>query len=166
MGTRLLVCALVLVGVSAAPVALAHGPTSEADNWLLNEKDAEKRAELVQEQFGGFGAAMREVGDRWNSIHAALERNNLELALHHWEELHEAMEHGVVRRPGRKASADAFFFDSVWGEVKQDFESGDPDRAWRGFEKGREACMACHVAESMPFLNDQAMFDRRTPGAE
>jgi hypothetical protein len=166
MNTRVLVCALALTGLSAATLALAHGPGSPADNWLLNERDADKRTEMIQEQFGGFGTAMREVGERWNSIHAALERNNLELAVHHWEELHEAMEHGVVRRPGRKASADAFFFNSLYDDVKRDFESGDSERAWRGFEKGRESCMACHVAEQMPFLNDQAMFDRRTPGAE
>lgn len=166
MSTRALVSALALATVSAAGMVLAHGPTSEADNWLVNEKDADKRVEMIQEQFGGFGTAMREVGDRWNSIHAALERNNLELALHHWEEIHEAMEHGVLRRPGRKANADAYFMDSVWDEVKADFASADPARAWRGFEKGRTACMACHVAEEMPFLNDQAMFDRRTPGAE
>lgn len=166
MSTRALALALALAGASATPLAMAHGPTSQADNWLLDEKDPEARAELIQAQFGGFGAAMREVGDRWNSIHAALERSNLALALHHWQELHEAVEHGVVRRPGRKASMDTYFLDSVWGEVKQDFESGDIERAWRGFEKGRTACMACHVAEAMPFLNDQAMFDRRTPGAE
>lgn len=166
MSTRVLVSVLALAGLSAAAVALAHGHTSEADNWLVNEKDADKRVEMIQEQFGGFGTAMREVGDRWNSIHAALERGNLELASHHWEELHEAMEHGVLRRPARKPNADTYFFDSVWAEVKEDFASADTDRAWRGFEKGRTACMACHIAEEMPFLNDQAMFDRRTPGAE
>lgn len=166
MSMRILASALVIAGLSVATPAVADSPPATSGGWLLDEKDADKRMQLIQEQFGGFGTAMREVGERWNSIHAALERNNLELAVHHWEELHEAMEHGVVRRPGRKASADAYFFNSLYDDVKQDFESGDPERAWRGFEKGRESCMGCHVAEQMPFLNDQAMFDRRTPGAE
>lgn len=168
MNTRPLLSALVLAlaGLSATALVLAHGPTSDADNWLVNETDADKRAEMVQEQFGGFGAAMREVGDRWVSIHAALERSNLQLAAHHWEELHEALEHGVVRRPARKANTESLLLDTTWPEVKEDFASGDVERAWRGFEKARNACIACHVAEGMPFLNDQAMFDLRTPGAE
>lgn len=166
MSKRILVSALVFAGLSSAAIAVVHGASSTPNDWLLNEPDADKRAELVQDQFGGFSAAMWEVGERWSAIHAALERSNLDLAQYHWDKLDDAIASGVVRRPGRKPSAEEHFPESFTREVGEDFASGDVERAWRGFEKGRNACMACHVAEGMPFLNDQAMFDQRTPGAE
>jgi len=140
-------------------------PASASDGWLVQETDADKRAEMLQDQFGGFSAAMREVGDRWVLIHAALERENLDLAKYHWEKLNDAIGNGLVRRPGRKTSADVHFPDGFVREVREHFDSGEVERAWRGFEDGRSACLACHVAEEVGFINVQAMFDLRAPDA-
>ena len=44
--------------------------------------------------------------------------------------------------------------------------SGEPARAWRGFERAKAACAACHQAEDVDYMNNQPVFDLAAPQDE
>jgi hypothetical protein len=94
---------------------------------------------------------------------AALLRGNFELASYHWAKIKLTIENGTMKRPARRASADAFLLTDTWGSVNEALESGDRATAWRGFEKARASCMKCHEAERVGYMNDQPMFTDRAP---
>lgn len=129
------------------------------NHWLRNAEDDSKRFQLLESQIGGFSGAMVEVGQRYESIYEALERDNTELALYHWEKIRSAIENGYQRRPGRQANADAMFLDTVWQPTRDAIADGKRKNYKKHFNRAREACMACHVAEEVPFMNDQSMFE-------
>jgi len=107
---------------------------------------------------------MWEVGERYQQVHSALDRGNFDLAVYHWDEMDEAIDGALVRRPERRASAEGIFLSGVSARVREGFASQDPEQAWGAFELARSACMSCHVAEAVPFMSDQPMFDLRRPG--
>ena len=75
------------------------------------------------------------------------------------------IENGYLKRPARRANAEAVFLNTAWGDVKAAFESRDKKRAWEGFATARAACMTCHEAEKLPEMNGQAIFhDLLIPG--
>ncbi len=106
---------------------------------------------------------MWEVGERFERVHAALERGNYPLATYHWEKIRTTIENGIVKRPKRRENAEAMFLKPVWGDVDANLKSGDPARAWAAFERAKAACRGCHEAEQVPFLNDQPVFDLAAP---
>jgi cytochrome c553 len=106
---------------------------------------------------------MWEVGDRYEKLYAALVRGNFELASYHWAKIKLTIENGTMKRPARRASADAFLLTGTWDSVNEALESGDRATAWRGFEKARASCMKCHEAERVGYMNDQPMFTDRAP---
>ena len=98
----LLAVALLLAAVPFAP--WADNDEQRPDTWLRGADDDGARFERLERYLGGFSAAMREVGARYERT---------------WEAL---------------------------------------QRAWRGFAKGRRACLQCHGAEGVEFMNDQPIF--------
>ena len=65
--------------------------------------------------------------------------------------------------PARRANAEAVLLAQTWGLVDEALRSEDLALAWRGFETARAACMKCHQAEHVAWMNDQPMFERRAP---
>jgi cytochrome c553 len=57
------------------------------------------------------------------------------------------------------------FLNEVWPETREVLAAGDTAASWAAFERVRTACMACHEAENMAYMNNMAMFDElRAPG--
>lgn len=133
------------------------------NDWLLNAESDTERFELLQRYLRGFDQPMWEVGERYVAVFRALERENFDLAAYHWDKIRTTIENGYLKRPARRANADEVFLDSLWGKVRDALVSGNTETAWKGFALGRDACMRCHVAESMPFMNDQPMFELLPP---
>lgn len=129
------------------------------NDWLLTQIDDEARFKQLQTQFRGFDQPMWEVGERYERLHSALERRNYQLAAYHWEKIRTAIENGIVKRPARAANARSLFLDPVWEDVRVEFNSADPHRAWAAFERAKNACQACHVAENVAYMNDQPLFE-------
>jgi mono/diheme cytochrome c family protein len=102
--------------------------------------------------------SMWEVGERYARIHKALDHGNYALAQYHWDKIRATIQNGYLKRPGRRKNADAILLDAVWPAVAGKLDSGDAADAWDGFEQARAACMACHVAEAVGFMNDQPLF--------
>lgn len=135
---------------------------NNSNDWLVGVPDAERYA-LLQKQLRGFDQPMWEVGERFERIHAALERGNYPLATYHWEKIRTTIEVGIVKRPKRRENAEAIFLKPVWEGVDADLKSGDAARAWAAFERAKAACRSCHQAEQVLFLNDQPVFDLAAP---
>jgi len=160
-------------GVAAAMIALiafGHGsfaqvPEGQAASkrWITEAADDPERFQRIEKYLRGFDQPMWEVGDRYEKLYAALVRGNFELASYHWAKIKLTIENGTMKRPARRASADAFLLTDTWGSVNEALESGDRATAWRGFEKARASCMKCHEAERVGYMNDQPMFTDRVP---
>lgn len=131
--------------------------------WLLDAETDTQRFERLQNYLGGFSGSMSEVGRRYISVHEALSRDNFELASYHWEKIQAAIRNGYMKRPARQENADALFLNTVWEEVNNAFRSKDSDMAWAGFARAQQACMACHAAEDVAFMNDQSLFELGRP---
>lgn len=104
---------------------------------------------------------MWEVGERFEHLHGALARGNPQLAAYHWEKIRTTIENGIAKRPKRAANAKTLFLDPVWTDVDAALRSGDMAKAWAAFDRAKTACMACHEAEKVGFMNDQPVFDLR-----
>ena len=123
----------------------------------------EERFQRIQKYLRGFDQPMWEVGERYEKLFEALVRGNFELASYHWAKIKLTIENGTMKRPARRASADEFLLIGRWKSVNEALGSGDRATAWGGFEAARDSCMACHEAEGVGYMNDQAMFTDLAP---
>lgn len=147
--------ACLLLGAQLHPSA-AQAPTP--DDWLLNAPSDEARFRLLQTQARGFSASMIEVGQRYQSLYAALADGNFALASYQWDKIRDAIQTGYARRPGRQASADAGMTGPLFLPVREALRSNDANRAWAAFADVRATCMSCHIRERVPFMNEQPIF--------
>lgn len=158
---------LALLALSAcSPDPEQESKPASSNDWLLSANDDNTRFELLQKQLRGFDQPMWEVGERFERLHGALLRGNHALAAYHWEKIRTTIENGIAKRPKRAANAQALFLDSLWADVDAALKSDDAGMAWAAFGRARAACMACHVAEKVEFMNDQPVFDLRAPPTE
>lgn len=136
----------------------------KADGWITGAASDAERFAAIERDSRGFDITMWEVGERYRSIHAALERDNPELAAYHWDKIKTTIENGVIRRPKRGANASAMFLDPVWEDVKAGLASADGAQRWAAFERARTSCQGCHDAEKVGYMNNQPVFELRAPG--
>lgn len=145
----------------AAKPAAAKPPTND---WLLEAPDDTERFRRLQQYLRGFDQPMWEVGDRWAGLHEALKRDNFDLAIYHWDKIKTTIENGYLKRPARRANSDAVLFNSgVFAQVRTAFESRNRAKAWEGFAAARAACMTCHEAEKVAYMNNQPLLDLAGP---
>ena len=57
------------------------------------------------------------------------------------------------------------FDQPMWevGERYGSLEQRKPDAAWQAFDIARSACMSCHQAEKVEYMNNQALFELPMP---
>jgi hypothetical protein len=127
-------------------------------NWLLDAVDDEERFRRIQIYAGGTYEQMWQIGYRYEQVYHAIVDENWELGLHHWGKLRDVFNVALMKRPNRTPNAEAMFLDADWGRLESALQSGEAEQARRIFLQEREICMACHVAEAMPFLNDSPLF--------
>jgi len=158
---KLLIAVILATGcLAGAPVFSAEPPPKTNDNWLLDAKDDTERFKRIQQMFGGFSMSMQIVGERYERTYDAITDGNYDLANYHWKKIKETIELGYLRRPAREANAVAIFLKGPWGSVSEALASKDMEKAKEQFLMARTACIACHVAEKVPFMNDQSKFRR------
>jgi hypothetical protein len=127
-------------------------------NWLRDAKDDEERFRRIEIFAGGTYHQMWEIGHRYQQIHRAIIDENWDLGLHHWVKLRDVFNVALMKRPNRTANAEALFLDTTWQQLADALKSRDAPKARQAFLTERAVCMACHVAEKMPFLNDTPIF--------
>jgi hypothetical protein len=145
---------------SPSVVASSNESARPSNHWLLDLEDADERFGRIEDQFSGFSRAMWEVGHRFERTYDALVDGNLALAGYHWEKIGDSIRLGYLRRPGRRDNSDAMFLDGPWRGALEALQDDDLDDARRAFLAARGACMACHQAERVDFMNDQWLFRR------
>ncbi len=156
----LTVAALIVCGFAAVSFALTKETPLKTENWLLDAKDDAERFKRIQQMFGGFSSAMQIVGERYERTYDAVAEGNYDLAIYHWKKIKEAIELGYFRRPAREANSVALFLNGPWPSASETFALKEKGKARDGFLSARSACMACHIAENVPFMNDQPIFRR------
>jgi hypothetical protein len=154
---KLLIALVVSLSVENFAYSESYDTGDERD-WLLNAENDKDRFILLQNYLGGFSVSMWEVGDRYKTIYSALQNENFDLAIYHWKKIKAVIENGYLKRPARRANSDAIFINSTYEAVLSAFETRDIKKAWQGFSNARSACMTCHVAEKIPWMNDQNLF--------
>jgi hypothetical protein len=110
---------------------------------------------------------MWQIGYRYEQVYRAIVDQNWELGTHHWGKLRDVLNVALMKRPNRTPNAEAMFLNSTWKALDDALKSGNPTSARQTFLTEREACMACHVAEGMAFLNNTPIFrdTARFPGS-
>jgi hypothetical protein len=147
-----------------AAMAAEAAPQRAVTDWIFNLPDEEARTAALQLQLRGLDVAMWEIGERYKGLHEAIGRNNSQLAVYHWDKIKQSLDNALVRRPARRANSEALFLNEVWPETREVLAAGDTAASWAALERVRTACMACHEAENLAYMNNMAMFDLRAPG--
>ncbi len=129
-----------------------------SNRWLLDAANDTERFNRLETYLGGFSGPMWEVGYRYQGVFDAIKDGNHDLASYHWNKIGSAMVNGTMKRPARKANADAMFLNGPWKAMTEALSSGEEERIRKSFLEQRQACIACHVAERAPFMNDQPLF--------
>ena len=154
------VCAILAMGSSIAKEAEVNSPekVKYSKHWLLDEEDRTKRINKLETYLRGFDQSMLEVGQRYESLYQALQDENYDFATYQWKKIKKTIDNGLMKRPARRKNADLFLLNQTWKEVFDDIMSKDKGIAWKGFEKAPAACLSCHVAEDVSFVNNQPLF--------
>ncbi len=140
---------------------LAQQTKPPSNNWLLDANDDAERFRRLQVLAGGTDGPMWEIGHRYEEIYVAIQRNNPEMGVYHWEKVRDRMNSAGMKRPARTAGLEGMFLDNgVWTAMHEALTSKDRARMERQFLATRQACMGCHVAERVGFLNDSSVFAR------
>lgn len=150
-----LLIGLLIFGIHSAA---ASPLTKTTDNNWLTGADDKTRAARLELYLGGFSTAMQDTGLRFAHVKQAIADENWELARYHWSKIATAIENGLMKRPARRANAEAIFLKRAWEPLDQALAEKKGEAVQAAFQKAREACMACHAAEKVPFMNDQPLF--------
>ena len=127
-------------------------------NWLLDARTDEERFRRLQVYSGGTDQQMWQVGYRYEQVYRAIIDQNWELGTYHWGKLRDVFNVALMKRPNRTPNAEALFLNNEWRLLDEALKAGDAAAARKTFIAERQACIACHVAEGMGFLNETPIF--------
>lgn len=125
---------------------------STKSNWLLETKGNEQKFKVIQKQLRGFDLAMVEVGYRFNSFYFAIKDKNYDLAHYQLDKIKKTIENGIQRRPKRKNNSETMFLDTQYKSMKEVLTKKNEKHIWQEYEKTKQICNACHIAERVPFI--------------
>lgn len=155
---RFIVRAVCASSVAAVALVSLYTVAQQSDGWLTGASDRDEQMVLIENYLRGFSTSMRETGDRYVIMHQAIVDENYPLASYHWGKIREAVELGIIKRPGRAENAVNMFLGEPWQRLSEALESENHESIVEHFNVARSMCMACHAAEGVPWMNDQAMF--------
>lgn len=140
---------------------LAKQTRPPSNNWLLDANDDIERFRRLQVAMSGTDIPMWEITYRYEELYRAIQKNNWEMGVYHWDKLRDRMNTAAMKRPVRTQNIEGMFLESgVWQSMRDALVSKSPKRMRDEFQTVREVCMACHVAENVGFLNDSSTFER------
>lgn len=117
--------------------------------WIKGSE--EEKLKMVEDQFRGFGVVMMEVAYRYEELYWAGKDQNWDYATHQLEEIQEALQNGIIRRPAREESANAFI-ETALPLMKLAVEEKDTGVFFQNFERLRMECISCHIKEDHGFI--------------
>lgn len=119
-------------------------------NWIKGTE--QEKLDIIEEQFAGFSTTMVEVNYRFQELYWTGQNENWEYAEYQLEHLEEAIENGLVRRPGRAKSAEHFMTNTI-PQMEEAVASKDTAVFNRSFEQLRIDCKSCHDLEKKSFVD-------------
>jgi hypothetical protein len=132
-----------------------------SNNWLLDANDDTERFRRLQVVMSGTDIPMWEVTYRYEELFTAIQKNNWELGVYHWDKLRDRMNAAAMKRPARTQNIEAMFFDTgVWQSMRDALTSRDRLKMIAQYQTVRQICIGCHIAEKVGFLNDSSVFKR------
>lgn len=143
--------ALAACNITTVPSPGAATPVQGAPSGSWLQGSVDERLETVAGQLRGFGATMLEVDHRYSALYFAGQDRNWEFAAYQMEEMAEALEHGLQRRPAR--AANATMLEPALGAVQAAVEARDPGAFDASFAQLTATCNACHGAEDVAFIH-------------
>jgi hypothetical protein len=145
-----------LAGITIlTPILLMAACLNDSSNsrstpqWLAGA--TQEKWKTLDEHFGGFHHTMVEVGYRFSELYWAGEDENWDYAEYQAEEMEEALELGIARRPNRGESAEMFF--PALKRVESSIEARNLADFRVAFQGLTNACNTCHQAEDKGFLH-------------
>jgi hypothetical protein len=129
-----------------------------SSNWLLDARTDDERFRRLQVYSGGTDQQMWQMGYRYEQVYRAIVDQNWELGTYHWGKLRDVFNVALMKRPNRTPNAETMFLNTEWKLLDDALKARDSAAARKTFVTGRQACLACHVAEGMAFLNNTPIF--------
>jgi cytochrome c553 len=148
---------------------LAKQTKPASRHWLLDANDDAERFRRVESWAGSIDAEMQIIAHRFEELHAAIRQGSWDLATYHWEKILGRMNVASMKRPTRTQNIEALFLEAGPSQSMNDaLKARDPTRSSAAFQTVLQACIACHAAEKVGFVNDSPMFRRLAalPGPE
>ena len=152
---------LLLASATVSAIA-AETPSVETKHWITQAPSQIVKDKRIEQYLRGFDQPMWEVGERYQHLEQAIIDSNFELASYHWNKIKTTIENGLMKRPARRKNAEAILLNHTWGEVSKAFASKDISQAKLAVVKAKAACMACHSAENVAFINNQPLFTQNS----
>lgn len=128
-----------------------QGPTAADVDYRWLEGSEAEMIQALESQLGGFSQAMIEVGQRYQDLHWAGVDRNWGYADYQLEHIVEAMEKGIIRRPGRAANSMPFLEETV-PVLEAAIEAEDGEAFDEAFERFTAHCNSCHLQEEVGFI--------------
>lgn len=130
-------------------------------NWLRDADDDRERFRRIELWSGAGDLEMQDIAHRFVELHAAIQQENWDIGIYHWEKIRGRMTIAAMKRPTRTQNMEVILFDSgTWKAMHDALTAKNAVRARTEFLRARESCMTCHVAEKIGFLNTSAVFAR------
>lgn len=140
---------------------LAKQTKPPSNHWLLDANDDTERFRRLEVAMSGTDIPMWEIGYRYEEIYTAILKNNWDMGVYHWGKVKARMHTSGMKRPARtKNIEDMFMEDGPWQSMQDALKSKSPEKIRKEFLEVRDACMVCHVAEDVGFINDSSVFSR------
>ncbi|MEQ1536235.1 MAG: hypothetical protein ABL923_10190 [Burkholderiaceae bacterium] len=129
--------------------------------WLLDANDDVERMRRIELWAGAGDLEMQDIAHRFEELHSALQKGNWDLSIYHLEKIRGRMTVAGIKRPTRTQNMEEVFLDSgVYKSMHDSLTGKNIEQARIAFQNARSACMTCHTAEKLGFINDSTVFKR------
>jgi hypothetical protein len=135
---------------------------SESPAWLV-KLGPDARAKAIERQLRGWETTMAEVSYRYTEMYWGGVDGNWDYAAHMAEEIQNAMELGLERRPQYRKSAESLLLKTTLPQVGEAIKKKDQALFKQRIESLRASCTACHAAEKHAFIKIAVPTVRRNP---
>jgi hypothetical protein len=139
-----------------------HAAEPAKAGWLV-KLSPDARTEAIQRQLRGFETTMAEVAYRYTEMYWGGIDGNWDYAAHMHEELRQALDLGLERRPEYRKSAESHLLATALPQVGEAIKKKDAALFKQRIDGLRAGCTACHAAEKHAFIRIAVPTVRRNP---
>ena len=156
--------------LNVTPTEGAYPPRSQglasqtkpfSDSWLLDAESDWDRFRRIEVLLRGADIHMLEIGLRFDRVHDAIQRGDMELAHYEMDKIVQAATFAILMQPGwQEGKGLDYLGRAEWLALSSAVNAKDQESAKRSYLGVRRVCMGCHTLKQMEFLNRQEVFER------